>query len=115
MHATEPVANGADMNLKGTLPVLILQVLSEGNKHGYAIAQEIKDRSRGVLDFKEGSLYPALHAQEKKGLIQSYDRTIEGRHRRYYLLTEAGTEALAAHRTEWRRLATAVTEILEAT
>ena len=101
------------MNLKGTLPVLILQVLSEGDRHGYAIAQEIKDRSRGVLDFKEGSLYPALHAQEKKGLIRSFDRTHDGRHRRHYRLTEAGKEALAAHRNEWQELSTAITEILE--
>jgi transcriptional regulator len=101
------------MNLKGTLPVLILQVLSEGEKHGYAIAQDIKQRSHGVLDFKEGSLYPALHAQEKKGLIQSFDRTHDGRHRRHYRLTAKGNEALAAHRVEWRRLSTAVTRILE--
>lgn len=101
------------MNLKGTLPVLILQVLSEGEKHGYAIAQDIKQRSRGVLDFKEGSLYPALHAQEKKGLIQSFDRTADGRHRRYYRLTSTGKEALAVHRAEWRALSTAVSEILE--
>lgn len=101
------------MNLKGTLPVLILQVLSEGELHGYAIAQQIKERSRGVLDFKEGSLYPALHAQEKKGLIQSFDRTADGRHRRYYRLTTKGKQVLAAHRTEWRRLSTAITEILE--
>jgi transcriptional regulator len=101
------------MNLKGTLPVLILQVLSEGEKHGYAIAQDIKERSRGVLDFKEGSLYPALHSQEKKGLIQSFDRTADGRHRRYYRITAKGSEALAAHRDEWRQLSTAITEILE--
>jgi len=103
------------MNLKGTLPVLILQVVSQGEKHGYAIAQEIKQRSRGVLDFKEGSLYPALHAQEKKGFIQSCDRAHDGRRRRYYHLTQAGAEALTAHRNEWRRLSTAVSGILEAT
>ena len=103
------------MNLKGTLPVLILQVLSEGEKHGYAIAQDIKQRSEGVLDFKEGSLYPALHAQEKKGLIQSFDRKENGRRRRYYRLTESGSAALVTHREEWHRLSTAVTGILEAT
>jgi PadR family transcriptional regulator PadR len=103
------------MNLKGTLPVLILQVLSEADKHGYAIAQEIKERSQGVLDFKEGSLYPALHSQEKKGLIQSFDQQENGRRRRYYRLTTSGKEALSAHRNEWRRLSTAVSGILEAT
>ena len=103
------------MNLKGTLPVLILQVLSEGEKHGYAIAQDIKQRSEGVLDFKEGSLYPALHAQEKKGLIQSFDRKENGRRRRYYRITEDGSRALVTHREEWRQLSTAVTGILQTT
>ena len=103
------------MNLKGTLPVLILQVLSEDDKHGYAIAQDIKQRSRGVLDFKEASLYPALPAQEKKGFIESFGQTQDGRRRRYYRLTRAGAEALATHRNEWRRLSAAVTGILEAT
>jgi transcriptional regulator len=103
------------MNLKGTLPVLILQVLSQGERHGYAIAQEIKQSSRGVLDFKEGSLYPALHSQEKKGFIQSFDRKQDGRRRRYYRLTKPGAKALDAHRNEWRQLSTAVTAILEAT
>lgn len=103
------------MNLKGTLPVLILQVLSQGDKHGYAIAQQIKESSQGVLDFKEGSLYPALHSQEKKGFIASVERRQKGRRRRYYRLTKAGAQALDAHRNEWRQLSTAVTEILEAT
>ncbi len=103
------------MNLKGTLPVLILQVLSAGERHGYAIAQEIKESSRGVLDFKEGSLYPALHSQEKKGFVVSVERRQDGRRRRYYRLTKAGAKALAAHRNEWRQLSTAVTEILGAT
>jgi len=103
------------MNLKGTLPVLILQVLSAGERHGYAIAQEIKESSRGVLDFKEGSLYPALHSQEKKGFVVSVERLQNGRRRRYYRLTKAGAKALEAHRNEWRQLSTAVTEILEAT
>ncbi len=107
--------NEAEMNLKGTLPVLILQVLSAGERHGYAIAQEIKRSSRGVLDFKEGSLYPALHSQEKKGFIASFERRYEGRRRRYYRLTKAGAEALEAHRNEWRQISTAVTAILEGT
>ena len=103
------------MHLKGTLPVLILQVLSRGDRHGYAIAREIKQRSGGVLDFKEGSLYPALHAQENRGFVYSFERTEDGRRRRYYRLTEHGAKALDAHRETWRELSTAVSGILEAT
>jgi transcriptional regulator len=105
---------GEHMNLKGTLPVLILQVLSAGERHGYAIAQEIKESSRGVLDFKEGSLYPALDSQEKKGFIASVERRHDGRRRRYYRLTKEGEKALEAHRDEWRQLSAAVSGILEA-
>jgi transcriptional regulator len=100
------------MNLKGTLPVLILQVLSTGEKHGYAIAQEIKQRSQGSLDFKEGSLYPALHAQEQRGLVVSIETESSGRRRRCYRLTRAGIEALESQRGEWRQLAGAVSDIL---
>ena len=59
------------VNLKGTLPALVLEVLRRGPSHGYEIAQTIKRSSAGVLDFKEGTLYPALHTLENDGLIES--------------------------------------------
>ncbi len=100
------------MNLKGTLPTLILEALVNEPTHGYRIAQQIKERSRGVLDFKEGTLYPALHKLENEGLVESYDAVEKGRQRRYYRLTKAGHEALARDRAEWRELSQAVTMIL---
>ncbi len=100
------------MNLKGTLSVLILQVLASGPKHGYRIAQDIKARSEGELQFAEGTLYPALHAHENHGLVESYQRLENGRQRRYYRLTENGERALAEGRKEWRRLVAAVDVIL---
>jgi len=101
------------MNLKGTLPTLILKTLTRGPNHGYRIAQEIKKTSKGVLDFKEGTLYPALHALEHKGLLESYEAYEKGRLRRYYKLTERGTKVLAKERKEWRQVSAAVTLILE--
>jgi len=53
---------GGGMNFRGSLPTLILQNLRGGANHGYRIAQDIKQKSKGLLDFKEGTLYPALHA-----------------------------------------------------
>lgn len=100
------------MNLKGTLPTLILEALVEEPNHGYRIAQQIKERSRGVLDFKEGTLYPALHKLEGEGLVESYDAVERGRQRRYYRLTRTGRETLAKDRAEWRELSRAVTMIL---
>ena len=100
------------MNLKGTLPVLILKVLASGPSHGYRIAQDIKGVSKGVLDFREGTLYPALHTLEGKGLIQSKEKTENGRVRRYYKLTDKGAGMLADEQQEWRRLSSAVSLIL---
>lgn len=100
------------MNLKGTLPILILEALMREPSHGYRIAQGIKQRSQGVLDFKEGTLYPALHKLENEGLVESYEGVEKGRPRRYYRITESGRAALDKNRAEWRKLSQAVTLIL---
>jgi transcriptional regulator len=101
------------MNLKGTLPTLILETLLEGPSHGYRIAQEIKERSKGLLDFKEGTLYPALHKLENEGCLQGYEAEEKGRLRRYYRITEAGREVLSRDRAEWLALSQAITLILQ--
>jgi transcriptional regulator len=106
-------AGGTGLNLKGTLPVLILQVLSQGPSHGYQIAQEIKQRTDGLLDFREGTLYPALHAHENRGWVRSSERVENGRTRRYYRLTPGGRRALASEREHWQELSRAVSLILE--
>jgi transcriptional regulator len=100
------------MNVKGTLPPLILEALLHEPSHGYRIAQRIKERSHGVLDFKEGTLYPALHKLENDGLVESYDRVEKGRMRRYYRITESGCAALTKDRAEWQQLSRAVTMLL---
>ena len=101
------------MNFKGTLPTLILEALVREPSHGYRIAQGIKERSKGVLDFKEGTLYPALHKLENEGLVESYEEAENGRLRRYYRITKSGRAVLAKDRAEWRELSRAVTVILE--
>jgi PadR family transcriptional regulator PadR len=100
------------MNLRGTLPTLILEALEHQPDHGYSIAQRIKTRSRGVLDFKEGTLYPALHKLERDGLVESYEEVEKGRTRRYYRITRVGRGVLAADRAEWRKMSRAVSLIL---
>ena len=100
------------MNFRGTLPTLILEALSVEPSHGYRIAQGIKERSQGVLDFKEGTLYPALHKLENERLVESYEGVEKGRPRRYYRITESGHAALARDRAEWRQVSWAVSTIL---
>lgn len=100
------------MNFKGTLPTLILEALLHEPSHGYAIAQRIKERSEGVLDFKEGTLYPALHKLENEGMVESSEVVENGRARRHYRITKGGRGMLAKDRAEWRKISRAVTTIL---
>ena len=100
------------MNFKGTLPTLILEALVHEPSHGYRIAQSIKERTQGVLDFKEGTLYPALHKLENEGMVESYESVEKGRPRRYYSITKSGRGMLTKDRAEWRALSRAVTTIL---
>lgn len=101
-----------NINLKGSLPLLILHILQDGENHGYRIAKRIKEESEGVLDFKEGTLYPTLHTLESQGLISASDHIENGRTRRYYHLTDAGKNALTAQLAEWGRFSSAVNRIL---
>ena len=100
------------MNLKGSLPALILETLSRGSSHGYEIATVIKRKSAGVLDFKEGTLYPALHTLERDGLVQSQTELESGRTRRYYQLTEKGAKHLEKSKLEWARMSGAISSVL---
>lgn len=102
-----------NVNNKGALATLILQNLSHGSNHGYRIAQDIKKYSKGVLDFREGTLYPALHGLETKGLIVSQNAEENGRTRCYYKLTEKGRKALASQKKEWFRFSAAVGLMLQ--
>lgn len=102
--------------LRGTLDLLILKVLARAPRHGWAIAQEIEQRSKDALQIGQGSLYPALQRLEQKGWIDSEWRTTDqNRRARYYELTASGRRALAAETASWRRYVTAVDLILGAT
>jgi PadR family transcriptional regulator, regulatory protein PadR len=100
------------MNLKGSLPLLILHILSKSPLHGYQIARQIEEQSEGMLTFKEGTLYPTLHNLENQGLVSSYAQQENGRTRRYYQLTTAGHQELGNQKQEWQRFAGAINLIL---
>ena len=98
--------------IKGHLDLLLLGVLAPAPGHGYAIISALKERSNGVLDLPEGSVYPALHRLEDLGYIASEWRPVGGRRRREYHLTGDGEAALAAERRDWTRLTDAVNAVL---
>ena len=100
--------------LKGSISLLLLNLLSRGEMYGYEILQEASRRSAKAFEFKEGTLYPALHQLEKKGQIKSSWRTAEsGRERKYYSLTPKGRKTAAAYEKQWKQLTGAMAAILE--
>jgi transcriptional regulator len=102
--------------LHGGLDVLVLKALSRGRRHGFGIARWIEDTAGDALAIEEGSLYPALHRLEQRGLVASTWALSENNRRaRYYVLTAAGRRHLAAEGETWHRLAAAILRILKAT
>ncbi len=100
--------------LQGTLDLLLLKTLAAQPLHGYGIAQRILNSSRETLSVQQGSLYPALHRLERKGLIASEWKESEaGRMAKFYSLTAAGLEQLTAEREQWQRYARAIEWVLE--
>lgn len=99
--------------LRGTLDLLILRTLDPGSMHGWAIGQRIQERSRGVLEVNQGSLYPALQRLEQKGWIESQWRVTEGgRRAKYYSVTRSGRRALGQELDTWKRYVAAVELVL---
>lgn len=81
---------------------LVLAVLSKGESYGYAIIQEIRKRSGGQIEWSEGMLYPVLHRLAKEKLIVASWKVGEnGRKRKYYRLSAAGTRAIKTERAKW--------------
>jgi transcriptional regulator len=99
---------------QGTLDLLIMKVVALGPVHGYAIAQRLQQVSRGVVQVPQGSLYPALHRLEKRGLLAAdWKATETGREAKFYRLTSRGRAQLETEVAGWLRLTDAVSLILK--
>jgi PadR family transcriptional regulator len=98
--------------VKGYLDPMILAVLAGSPLHGYAVIEELKARSGGELDLPEGTVYPALHRLERRGLLRSSWSAGEGRRRRVYRLTAGGRRELESMTREWRAFARVVDGVL---
>jgi PadR family transcriptional regulator PadR len=102
--------------LQGTLDLLILKVTQTGPVHGYAISQRLQQMSEDVLQVQQGSLYPALHRLERKGLLKAdWKLTDTGREAKFYALTAAGRKQLESETAYWMRLSRAISLVLQTT
>jgi transcriptional regulator len=101
--------------LRGTMELLILRALSWGPAHGFAVARWIENATEESLQIEEGTLYPALHRMEERGLIEAeWGLSDNNRRAKYYALTERGRAQLRAQTESWQRFARAVFLALDA-
>jgi transcriptional regulator len=100
--------------LPGTLDLLLLRVLATGPRHGYGIAERLKQVSENVLQVGESSLYPALQRLLLNGWVKAeWGASENNRRARYYTLTAAGRKQLASEREEFNQMIGAIQKILE--
>jgi transcriptional regulator len=98
---------------QGTLDMLILQIIALEPIHGYAIARRMQQISRDVVQVQQGSLYPALHRLENRGLLAAEWKASEtGRDAKFYRLTPKGRAALRLETANWARLSVAIDLIM---
>lgn len=108
------MASSPDL-LQGTLDLLVLKVLALGPLHGWGIAQRISDISEQLLRVNQGSLYPALHRLEGRGLVDAeWTMSETFRRVRVYRLTPAGRRCLTRETRSWHEYTRAVNLILQA-
>lgn len=99
--------------LQGTLDVLVLQALSSGRSHGYAITRWIRGVTNDELQVEDRALYVALHRMEDRGWVRSdWGLTENNRRAKYYALTAEGRRELARGSRWWDRYAAAVGKVL---
>jgi transcriptional regulator len=101
--------------LRGTLDLLILQALSRGPAHGYAVARWIQQATDDALAVSEGSLYPALHRlEEREWIAASWAPSENNRQAKYYGLTPEGRRTLRSESESWMQYAAAITKVITA-
>jgi len=91
--------------LKGNTQTLLLAVLADSPGHGYELVERLRERSGGVFELGEGTLYPLLYKLEANGCIESQWQAGTGqRRRRVYRITPTGRRQLHQRTAQWREL-----------
>ncbi|MCC6387382.1 MAG: helix-turn-helix transcriptional regulator [Dehalococcoidia bacterium] len=101
MQAETDSRIGKDLVAASAMP-LVLAILNEGETYGYAILKRIQELSGGAMEWTDGMLYPLLHRLDRLGFVEArWDSPENGRKRRYYRITPAGSDALQEQRRQW--------------
>src|SRR2546429_856167 len=99
---------------KGSIQLCLLALLAKEEKYGFQILRELRDRSNGFFDLKEGTLYPALRRLEERGVVESrWQEPESGMPRKYYRLTDRGRTPVAEALAIWDALTAGAERALE--
>jgi PadR family transcriptional regulator, regulatory protein PadR len=102
--------------LQGTLDLLILKAVGDGEFHGLGISRRIEQITQGTFQVKPGSLFPALHRMEEAGWLTSiWGESENNRRAKFYRRTRAGERQLGIEAKEWETIARAIGNALKAT
>ncbi|GAA4409981.1 PadR family transcriptional regulator [Nibrella viscosa] len=101
--------------LRGTLRTIVLKLLAENRRmYGYEITQQVKERTGGTITLTYGALYPVLHKLEEEGCLLTETEAVDGRLRKYYSLTPAGTATAQVKVAEFERFMAAMQALMQA-
>lgn len=115
----KPSAGGLDRELKrGALDLVLLAILSDRPRYGYDIVTTIAERTNGLLEVKDGTLYPILYRLEAAGFVEAYWESpavpqSRGMPRKYYRVTESGQAHYAALVAQWQTFVHAITRLVD--
>lgn len=100
---------------KGVLDMLVLKLLEEDAKYGYQIINELSEKSNDRFLLKEGTLYPILYRLEDDKYVESRWSEAAGKKvpRKYYVITDAGRNALKEIQALWEDINRSATMIME--
>lgn len=99
----------------GSVDILLLKALTWGPMHGFAISRWVRERSDDALALEDAALYQGLHRLQRQSAIESeWGPSENNRRARYYRLTPAGRRRLREETAEWRALAKALFQVLDA-
>ena len=90
--------------MSGVPELLLLRLLNEKEMYGYELVRSIKQATQEAISLGEGVIYPVLHSLERNGSLKSKRKTVSGRTRVYYALTNKGRDRLEKLRNDWSRI-----------
>ena len=99
---------------RGSTEMLLLSLLSQGDRYPYELSKELKTYSGGLFDIQGPSLYTVLYRLEQKGYLSTYEVQVGRRIRVYYHLLPAGAEVLQGILREYRDIGKGIENVLDA-